>query len=208
MTKEGRVGAARAVRLDECAEVLPGFSVRGRMEHDPKGTHQLILTRQLTDGIPYAFDPGHELRIVPHTHPDLYEVQAGDVLFMSRGDRNRAWVIERAYKPSIAPVSFYILRPRQGLVGGYLAWYLNQQPAQAAIGKMRTGAGTPLIQREPFKALDVVVPVAIQQQETIAGLGVLFARERQLREQLSEATERAHAALGANIIETLRNHHA
>ena len=98
--------------------------------------------------------------------------------------------------------------PRQGLVGGYLAWYLNQQPAQAAIGKMRTGAGTPLIQREPFKALDVVVPVAIQQQETIAGLGVLFARERQLREQLSEATERAHAALGANIIETLRNHHA
>ena len=177
------------------------------MEHDPEGTHQLILTRQLTDGIPYAFDPGHELRIVPHTHPDLYEVQAGDVLFMSRGDRNRAWVIERAYKPSIAPVSFYILRPRQGLVGGYLAWYLNQQPAQAAIGKMRTGAGTPLIQREPFKALDVVVP-AIDRQREVAALGVLLARERDLRQRLADATGRAHAALGANIIETLRDHHA
>jgi hypothetical protein len=203
----GRAEAARVLPLADCAEVLPGFSVRGRMEHHPNGTHQLIITRNLTDGMPYTYEPAHELRIVPHTHPGLYEVRPGDVLFMSRGEKNRAWVIERAYEPSIAPVSFYILRPRHGLDGGYLAWYLNQQPAQAAIDKMRTGAGTPLVQREAFKGLELVVPVLTDQQERIAGLGILFARERQLRKRLAEAAERAHAVLGANIIATLRNHH-
>ena len=207
MKNAGRAEGARVLPLAQCAEVLPGFSVRGRMEHDPNGTHQLILTRQLTDGTPYVYEPAHELRIAPHTHPGLYEVRPGDVLFMSRGERNRAWVIEHAFKPSIAPVSFYILRPGESLDGGYLAWYLNQAPAQGAIGQLRTGAGTPLVQRDAFQSLNVLLP-ALDVQREIAALGVLLARERDLRHRLADATGRAHAALGANIIETLRDHHA
>ena len=203
----GRAEGARVLPLAECAEVLPGFSVRGRMEHDPRGTHQLILTRHLTEGIPYTYKPAHDLRITPHTDPSSYQVRAGDVLFMSRGDKNRAWVLAEVHQPSIAPVSFYVLRPKPALDGGYLAWYLNQTPAQTALDKVRTGAGTPLIQREAFKALTVVVPL-LGLQRDIAMLSVLLAREHDLRQRLADATRRAHAALGANIIETLRDHHA
>jgi hypothetical protein len=193
--------------LEQCAEVLPGFSVLGSLLHDPEGTHQVVITRQLSDGVPYEYQPGHALRIVPRRATEAYELRAGDVLFMSRGTQNRAWVIARVPSPTIAPVSFYIIRPRDGLDGGYLTWYLNQAPAQGAIAQMRTGAGTPLVQRDAFKTLEVVLPGPEVQRE-IAALGVLFARERTLRQQLADATERAHAALGANIIATLRNHHA
>jgi hypothetical protein len=204
---KGRAESARVLTLRECAEVLPGFSIPGRLEHDPKGTHQVVITRHLVDGVPYTYNASHELRIVPRRDTGPYELHRGDVLFMSRGTRNRAWVVAEAPDPTIAPVSFYIMRPSDGLDGGYLAWYLNQLPAQGTIDQIRTGAGTPIVQRDAFQSLNVLLPTLDVQRE-IAVLGVLFARERGLRERLADATSRAHAALGANIIETLRDHHA
>jgi hypothetical protein len=197
----------KVIALREVAEVLPGFSVPGRLEHDPKGTHQVISTRHLDDGVPYVYDPTHELRIVPQRDAAPYEVDHSDVVFMSRGTKNRAWVIDQVPKHTIAPVSFYILRPQAGVDGGYLAWYLNQAPAQAAIAQLRTGAGTPLVQREAFQSIEVVLP-PLETQRDIAALGVLLTRERDLRGRLADATIQAHGALGANIIKTLRNHHA
>ena len=203
----GRADATRVLALHECAQVLPGFSIAGRLQHDPKGTHQVVITRHLADGVPYSYDASNELRIVPRRDTAPYEVHRGDVLFMSRGTQNRAWVVAEVPDPTIAPVSFYILRPGESLDGGYLAWYLNQAPAQGAIGQLRTGAGTPLVQRDAFQLLNVVLPPLDVQRE-IAALGVLLARERDLRQRLADATGRAHVALGANIIETLRDHHA
>jgi hypothetical protein len=203
----GRAEAARVLALHECADVLPGFSIAGRLQHDPKGTHQVVITRHLADGVPYSYDTRHELRIAPRRDTAPYEVRRGDVLFMSRGTQNRAWVVAEVPDPTIAPVSFYILRPGDRLDGGYLAWYLNQAPAQGAIGQLRTGAGTPLVQRDAFQSLNVLLPPLDVQRE-IATLGVLLARERDLRERLADATGRAHVVLGANIIATLRDHHA
>ena len=204
MKNGGRAEAAQLVSLGECAQVLPGFSIRGRIGHDSNGTHQLILTRHLTDGIPYEYEPTHELRIVPHTHTGPYELRTGDVLFMSRGTRNRAWVLGQIPKDTIAPVSFYIIRPQPGLDGRYLAWYLNQTSSQAAIDRMRTGAGTPLIQRRLFEALSVVVPAEAIQSE-VAQVGELMARERLLRGRLDHALDRLQSLQSTTIIEGLRD---
>ena len=141
-THEHQVQTA-AARLSECCvEILPGFSVAGRLEHVLKGTHQVLLTRHLRDGVPYHFQPQDELRILPRRETHNYEVVRGDVVFMSRGTRNRAWVIGDVPAPTIVPVSFYILRPWDGIEPRYLAWYLNQAPAQAAIDQSRTGRRT------------------------------------------------------------------
>ena len=203
---KGRAEATRVLALRDCAEVLPGFSIPGRLLHDSKGTHQVISTRHLGDGVPYVYEPQHELRIAPRRDTAPYEVRRTDVVFMSRGTQNRAWVIDRTPQPTIASVSFYILRPREGVDGGYLAWYLNQAPAQAAIAQLRTGAGTPLVQRDAFQSIQVVLP-PLQVQREVARLGVLLAQERDLRHQLADAVGRAHGALGVGIIKTLRNHH-
>jgi len=199
----GRAGAARALDLAECAEILPGFSLAGRMEHDPEGTHQVLVTRHLRNGVPYRFEPRDELRIVPGRDTAKYEVRAGDVVFMSRGTRNLAWAIAAVPAPTIVPVSFYILRPGPEVEARYLAWYLNQGPAQAAIDQIRTGAGTPIVQRTAFERLEVVVP-PLEVQRGIADLAELQARERELCSRLVETTDRLQAAAGRRIIENLR----
>lgn len=200
----GRAEAMRVNRLDECAEVLPGFSVRGRIEHHSAGTHQLLLTRQLTEGVPYVYEPAHKLRIVPGRDAAMYEVKPGDVLFMSRGTRNLAWEIREVPAHTLAPVSFYILRPRDSMDPGYLAWYLNQPPAQLAIEQIRTGAGTPIVQRRAFQELEIAVPPHATQQR-IAELAALLARERQLVARMAGTVAQAHTAIGRQIIENLRS---
>lgn len=199
----GRTGVARLAALAECAEVLPGFSIAGRMEDDPDGTHQVLITRHLREGVPYEYAEADSLRIVPGRDAKKYEIGQGDAVFMSRGSRNRTWAIKAVPVPTIVPVSFYILRPATGVEARYLAWYLNQQPAQAAIDQLRTGAGTPIVQREAFKQLQVVLP-PLETQRTIADLGDLQVREQELRTRLAGATQRMQSAGGRQIIEQLR----
>lgn len=199
----GRTGATKVRPLAECAEVLPGFSIAGRMEHDPEGTHQVLVTRHLRNGVPYRFEPRDELRIVPRRDTARYEVRAGDVVFMSRGTRNLAWAIAAVPAPTIVPVSFYILRPTVEVEARYLAWYLNQGPEQAEIDQIRTGAGTPIVQRAAFERLEIVVP-PLEAQRGVADLSELQARERELCSRLVETTDRMQAATGRRIIEELR----
>lgn len=194
---------ATTAQLSRFAEVLPGYSIAGRMEHDPEGTHQVLVTRHLRNGAPYQYEARDELRIVPGRDVAKYEVRAGDVVFMSRGTRNLAWVIAAVPAPTIVPVSFYILRPGPEIEARYLAWYLNQGPAQAAIDQIRTGAGTPIVQRAAFERLDVVVP-PLEVQRGVADLAELQARERELCSRLVETTDRMRAATGRRIIEKLR----
>ena len=203
MLRETKARGAQVLCLAECAGVLPGFSIAGRMEHNSEGTHQVLVTRHLRDGVPYRFEARDELRIAPGRDTARYQVRAGDVVFMSRGTRNRAWAIAAVAEPTIVSVSFYILRPGGEVEARYLAWYLNQVPAQVAIDQIRTGAGTPIVQRAAFERLEIVVP-PLELQCSIADLAELQAREQELCAHLVQATDRMQAATGRRIIEELR----
>src|SRR5262245_45300997 len=134
-------------RIADCAAVLPGFSTQGRIVHNPKGTYHVVSARHLKEGQPYIFGAADEVRIVPPRDAQHYSLKPGDVLFMSRGSRNIAAMVGTVPKQTIAPLSFYVLRPADGTDPSYLAWCINQPPAQSAIASIRTGAGTPIVPR-------------------------------------------------------------
>jgi hypothetical protein len=187
----GRTKQVAIAGLADLAEVLPGISTGTRLEHSPAGSHQLVLSRHLVPGLPYRYHAGDEFRIDPGRNARRYELRVGDVLFMSRGTRNVASWIESVPDPTVAPVAFYILRPRSGMDAGYLTWFLNQAGAQRAIADIRTGAGTPIVQRGPFMQLSVPVP-DLDTQRTIAAIAAAMARERLTLIQLAAATSRLH----------------
>ena len=150
----------------------------------------------------YEYTEADHLKIIPGRDPGRYLLRPGDVLFMSRGLRNTAAVIGSIPKRTIAPLSFYVIRPKAGVDPAYLAWCLNQAPAQTAITQIRTGAGTPLVPRKEFGEITIPLP-PIEVQRRIARLGALMGRERHLVAQLREVTERAHRLLGQQLIESL-----
>ena len=203
--------AAQVTTIGACAAVLPGYSMGSAMEHNPEGSHQVVLSRHLKQGEPYQYRPGDEFRLTPGGRDaSRYEVGVGDVLFMSRGTRNLAWEIGRVPEPSLALVSFYILRPGPGVTPGYLAWYLNHPRTQASIGQIRTGAGTPIVQRAAFTELAVTLPPP-DVQRTIAALDGLMAREHELSTLRADAGARLNQYRNELILRHLdggetRNH--
>ncbi len=209
-------------RLGDVAEILPGYSTGTALVHDPDGTHQVVLSRHLTPGMPYSYRAEHAFRIRPSStgsrksaepqgrNISRYELRRGDVLFMSRGTRNVATVIETVPVRSVAPVSFFIVRLREPDLltrnespdPAYLTWYLNAPKAQNEIANIRTGAGTPIVQRSAFSDLEVPIPDLAAQRQ-IGALGESMVREGILHDALRNALARGHDAASAAIAHRL-----
>jgi hypothetical protein len=193
----------KMVPIKTCAEVLPGFSIKTAIVNDAGGTHQMILAKHLPEFGPYRYDPQHEHRLLPRTPVDKYLLSSGNVLFMSRGILNRAVLIESVPEPTLASASFYILKPKDGVEPGYIAWCLNQEPVQAKIAEIRTGAGTPFVPRADLSMLTIVLP-PLEVQRKIAAISDLLAHERYLLNRLREQFDRKQRVLGKKILRSFQ----
>ncbi len=193
---------AQLTRIADCADVLPGYALKARAEHEPEGTHHVILGKHLAEGLPYRYLPEHELRITTKGSLEKYQVREGDVLFVSRGSRNYAAVVESVPELTVASATFYILRPHQGFDPAYLAWCMNQAPIQARIAQARTSAGTPIIQRRIFAELMLPIP-PLDKQRKLTELGALMMKERTLRQALLDQSDRLHRALGEKLLQQM-----
>lgn len=193
----------RPPALAEVAEISPGFSIPGAIQHDPSGKYQLILPRHLDGGgRPFVFEEErHAMRMALPERADAYLVRSGDVLFVSRGERNRAVAVHACPDKTVVPTTFFVLRPRDSVDPDYLAWYLNQVPAQAAIGQIRTGAGTPMVQRADFGEISIALP-PLARQRRIAHLGALMLAEQELVDRLAAAMARRSRVIGRRLIES------
>ena len=191
--------ATEQVDISSVAEVVPGFAVKGRVEHVPDGQWQLIQGKHLTPGEPYRYRSEHELRINPERNVEPYQVEGGDVLIASRGTSNYAVALVEVPDQTIAPATFYILRPDLDVDAVYLAWVLQQAPVQAQIAQVRTGTLTPILQRVNFKGVRIPLP-PLEEQRRIAKFAGLMARERDLLHQLEIATARYHDTVGRALL--------
>lgn len=185
--------------IQGCAEVRPGFSAKGAIGDEPGGTVQVITAQHITKGEPYRYREEHKLLIVPPRSLDKYRVAPGDILFMSRGTNNYAVLLEEVPPLTIAPLTFYVLRPKPLVVPAYLVWTLNQEPVKAKLNELRTGAGTPIIPRHEFGEISIPLP-PVEQQHKIARLADLQLRESVLLKELSEETERRNRLTGLKIL--------
>ena len=190
------------VPISQVADVLPGYAVRGKVEHDPEGSFQVVLPRHLGNDPIYHYEFSDQTLMELDRNPERYRVTQGDVLFVSRGASNRAVFLANVPEKSVATSVFYILRCKERIAPRYLTWYLNQAKAQADIAQVRTGAGTPIVQRKAL--MEMLIPLPDHEtQQRIAELDQHMLNERQLQRLLQEQTEHHHRLIGQKLLDTL-----
>lgn len=194
--------STQVTKISDCAEILPGYSLQVRAEHEPGGSHQVLMGKHLTNVDIYRYSEQHKLHLAPSRSVRKYRVRRGDVLFVSRGVRNHAVLLESVPEKTIASATFYILHPHENIDPGYLAWCLNQAPIQARIAQVRTGAGTPIVQRKIFADIKIPVP-SMDKQKQLATLGNLMTQEQQLQQKLVAETIKLHRARGQQLFRAL-----
>jgi hypothetical protein len=172
-------------KVRDIADIQIGYQFRGKVEADPNGTHKVVQIRDFEESLHLNVDG--LLRVTPKGDMTRYGVKKGDVLFLSRGHRNYAMPIRDSLENTIAASYFFILRVKiKRVLPEYLAWYLNQAPAQEYLHIMaRQGSHMPLIPLSAFSELEVELP-DLETQKAIIEIGKLQERETQLMKDLQE----------------------
>jgi len=181
------------MRLTDICVIHTGYTARGRLE---PATEEGVLAIQLGDISPRgAIKPEDLTRIQIEDPPERYLVRAGDVLFRSRGGRNTASALDkRLREPALAVLPLIVLRPNRNVVTPeFLAWAINQPPAQRHFDVAARGTNIRMIPRSSLDDLELDVP-DIETQRRIVAVDALAERERELS-QLAAETRRKMMSL-------------
>ena len=167
------------MRLPDISTIRTGYTVRSRLEAAERGG---LLTIQLGDIAPDGHvNPEQLTRVCLGDLPDRYLVRAGDVVFRSRGERNTAFALDDRFRePALAVLPLFVLRPKMDIVlPEYLAWAMNQPPAQRHFDSFARGTNLRMVPRASLDALDIDVP-ELETQRKIVAIDALAERERAL----------------------------
>ena len=170
--------------LSDVCTIQTGFTARGRLESAADGG---VLALQLRDILTNGLIVANSLiRIQVGNISERYLARPGDVVFRSRGERNTAAVIDESIpEPALAILPLMILRPDPELLSGaYLAWAINQEPAQRHFEEEAQGTSLRMVSRTALENLKIAVP-DFQTQQRILQVDALAERERQLADQLT-----------------------
>lgn len=167
------------MHLGDACTIHTGYTARGRLEPTAAGGVLAIQLRDISpDGL---IDPERLTRVQLDGLADRYFVRAGDVVFRSRGERNTASALDqRLREPALAVLPLMVLRPKRDVVTPeYLAWAINQTPAQRHFDGAARGTNIRMIPRSSLDDLELDVP-DLETQKKIVAIDVLAEREREL----------------------------
>ncbi len=172
-------------KLSQIADIQLGHTARGRLEPvEGEGVRAIQLRDTSPEG-GRATDAISQYRL--DSIPERYWARQGDVLFRSRGDRNTATALTSWFKePAVAVMPLVVLRPKAELADPeYLAWFINQPPAQQYFDGCARGTGMRMIPVGCLAELEVPLP-QLAVQKSIAEVDGLACREFKLATRLAE----------------------
>jgi len=191
--------------LSDSARVDAGFPFRGAVDTLEPGDVAVVQMRNVEHG---AVDWPALTRVTLPTKRAPAFLASGDVIFTTRGRRNLALALENVPGPAVCSPHFFILRPLKPgrLLPAFLAWQINQKPAQDYLQQAATGSHILNITRGAIESLPVCIP-AIEVQRAIIDLAYTARCERELVNALIENRQRQLDAVAAQILTPERLSH-
>ncbi len=149
--------------LQDISEIHAGYSFRGRIEPKIEGRYGVVQIKDLDVGS--LFRPSALLRTDLPDVKSNHVLRRGDVLFVARGERRRAVVIDEIGPNTIFGSQFFCCRLKFEIDPTFLAWFINQMPSQRYFEEHSRGSNVQIVTKEVLGRLVVIVPpLAIQQK--------------------------------------------
>ncbi len=188
--------------LGNVADVSTGYAFRKKVQPEEGGDVVLVQLKDM-DGAEGVSGAGTVTLRNEGGKYERYLLQAGDLLFQSRGSRHPVAVVEAGIR-GIAATGLHMIRPHARRVRpDYLAWWLNQPTSQAKFkNDLARGTYIPFVSKADLLAFHVPVP-SLEVQGKIIEVDRLRRQERALREQLDTLTQQL--VDGATIAAATRN---
>lgn len=193
------ITANKIVLLREAARVSAGYPFRGSIDALEPGPVAAVQMRNVESD---AVDWASLTRVSLPTKRSADYLNSGDVIFTTRGRRNTAVALDNVPGLAVCSPHFFVLRVNdpESLLPKFLAWQINQKPAQDYLQQAATGSHILNITRGAIEGLPVAIP-SIDVQRGIVALAETGARERHLLHAL-EVNRQRHLDALAHLILT------
>jgi restriction endonuclease S subunit len=187
------------MKIKHIVSLMAGHPFRGSIEHTPDGDVAVVQMKDVDPEGGLNDANLYRVQVTGRKKPDY--LQRGDILFIGRGNRIYAVLVDRDLKGTVAGPHFFILRVNQSnrsVMPDYLVWYINHNRAQRYFSQHVAGTSLPHINRTTLEDLPVIVPPLDVQQRIVnahlcrlkekALLERLIEKKRQFLDQLLEQT--------------------
>lgn len=194
------------MELKQIATIRPGYPFRGKIPEQPDSEVIVVQMKDisLSEGIRWS-ECTHTV-LTGKREADYLTV--GDILVAARGSRNyAAWVgdaLTASGKQAVAaPHFFAVSLKHKDILPEFMAWLLNQAPAQRYFEQNAEGTLTKSIRRSVLEETPVVVP-SLNKQRTIVAMANTLRQEQKLIRQLIQNGERMMSAISNELFTTGR----
>jgi len=199
-----KANGAHKTDLAAVATISAGHPFRGRI--DPtEGAETRVV--QMRDTSPSGVDWTSCARteVTGRREPDW--LRPGDILFPARGNVSQAVLIDErvgSFQAVAAPHFFLLRVSRSDVLPAYLAWWLNQGPAQRHLEQQaQSSTLVRNIARPVLEATPVVLP-PLPRQEQIAELANAMQREEELLQRLRQTNQQLMTGLAGDLLAACR----
>ena len=183
--------------LREVAEIAAGHPLRSGVDEFLAGDTGVIQMRNVDSGTGVDWASVSRVELPPARRIEF--LNPGDVIFSTRGARTYAVALGTVPFPAVCSPHFFVLRVRGGAVEPrFLAWQINQAPAQEYLQREATGSHILNIRREVIERLEIVIP-SLARQAAIVAFAENAAREKRLLSALIENRQQQMNALAAEL---------
>ena len=195
------------LKTEGILDIRAGYPFRGRIFEKTHGAARVVQIRNADPD--RGVDWGSLIRtdLTGRGEPDW--LQSGDILFVARGGRNFAVSLKDVPEKTVCLPHFFRIRinpeppkvPEHELLPAFLAWQMNQRPAQRHFKQSAEGTLQRSVRRGELEVLNVVIP-KIDKQRAIVKLIEQVNAEKQLLNDLISNTEKMAEAIANDVLDS------
>ena len=192
------IDAVKINNLAEVATIAAGYPLRGSIDSLEEGDVPFVQMRNVNPIQGIDWESVAKVTLPTKREPDwLIE---GDVIFSARGAKNYAVTVKANPKTSVCSPHFFVLRAldRKTILPDFLAWQINQKPAQDYLQRSATGSNILNIRRSAIESLEIFVP-PLYKQEKIIALWNTALKEQQTLKRLIENRNQHLEAIAVDL---------
>jgi hypothetical protein len=185
-------------QLQELADIQAGHPFRGSVPAIEDGNSLALQMRDIDPESGVAWSGVVRTQLEESRNPQW--LQEGDVVFVARGSRNYAVCLQDVPAHVVCSQYFFLLRSKtRDILPAFLAWQINQAPAQRYLASTAEGTDQLSIRRGVLEALPLAVP-PLARQHLIVELATAVREEKKYMETLIQNRQRQLDALAFDLI--------
>jgi len=169
----------KIVSLIDVASVSAGYAFRGKIKEFPDGTIDVIQMKDIDETHRVDWTSLMKTRISENKSPNW--LKKSDILFLARGNNNHAVYLDVPSEQTLCSPHFLRIHVRNEseVLPKFLAWQINQKPAQEYLSRVGEGNKVGNIRRSVLESIPIVIPT-ITNQSSIIEFNKLVNNERDL----------------------------